>query len=128
MDFGMSRLGRVNFRESNRSPFLAGGGEFPRMQNHSEQTIREIDEEVKRIIDEGLAHVRHILGNRRSALDATSQELMEQEVINSETLVRIIEENSPSPMIVPGTDAERKPTTQAADEDAAEKPSGSAGG
>ena len=29
MDFGMSRLGRVNFRESNRSPFLAGGGEFP---------------------------------------------------------------------------------------------------
>ena len=26
MDYGMSRLGRVNFRESNRSPFLVSGG------------------------------------------------------------------------------------------------------
>ena len=26
MEFGMSRLGRVNYRESNRSPFLAGSG------------------------------------------------------------------------------------------------------
>ena len=31
MDFGMSRLGRVNFRESNRSPFLYSGGEFGRI-------------------------------------------------------------------------------------------------
>ena len=30
MDFGMSRLGRVNFRESRRSAFLAGGDDFPR--------------------------------------------------------------------------------------------------
>jgi len=49
MDFGMSRLGRVNFRDSNRSPFLAGGGDFGRVQHHSETTAREIDEEVKRI-------------------------------------------------------------------------------
>ncbi|MCH8840755.1 MAG: ATP-dependent zinc metalloprotease FtsH, partial [Planctomycetes bacterium] len=129
MDFGMSRLGRVNFRESNRSPFLAGGGEFPSMQSHSEQTAREIDEEVKRIIDEGLDCVRHILEKRRAALDATSRELMEHEVINAEKLASIIEENSPSPMIVPGTEAERKQAAQAAGEDAAaEKPSGSAGG
>ena len=129
MDFGMSRLGRVNFRESNRSPFLAGGGEFPRMQNHSEQTVREIDEEVKRIIDEGLERVRHILEKRRAALDATSHELMEQEVIDSEELARIIEENSPSPLIVPGTDAERKPVAGTGeDEPPTEKPSGSVSG
>ncbi len=127
MDFGMSRLGRVNYRESNRSPFLAGGGEFPRMQNHSEQTVREIDEEVKRIIDEGLERVRHILGKRRAALDATSQELMEQEVIDSEELSRIIEENSPSPMIVPGTDSELKRPTKS-DTPAKDASPGSAGG
>ena len=35
---------------------------------------------------------------------------MKQEVIDSEELTRIIEENSPSPMIVPGTDSEpRRP-------------------
>ncbi len=128
MDFGMSRLGRVNYRESNRNPFLAGGGDFPRMQSHSEQTAREIDEEVKRIIDEGLERVRHILSKRRAALDATSSELMVQEVIDSTELARIIEENSPSPMIVPGTDSERKRSGPTATvEPGAEKSTGSAG-
>ena len=78
MDFGMSRLGRVNYRESNRSPFLPSG-ELSRSQSHSEQTTREIDEEVRRIIDEGLERVRHTLAKRRNALDAIARELMEQE-------------------------------------------------
>src|ERR1700730_5072311 len=60
MDYGMSRLGRVSYRESTRSPFLAGGGaEMARGPMHSEQTAREIDEEVKRIVDESIAKVRH---------------------------------------------------------------------
>jgi cell division protease FtsH len=107
MDFGMSRLGRVNYRESNRSPFLIGS-EMARMQTHSEQTAREIDQEVKRIIDEGLQRTRHILESRRTALVAISEQLIKQEVIDASDLKRIIEENSPSPMIVPGTDAEAK--------------------
>ncbi len=115
MDFGMSRLGRVNYRESNRSPFLATGGDMPSMQSHSEETAREIDEEVRRIIDEGLERVRHILAKRRAALDAISHELLDQEVIDSEELSRIIEENSPSPLIVPGTDAEPKRTPKSDD-------------
>ena len=70
MDFGMSRLGRVNYRERNRSPFLVSALEMPRSQHHSEQTAREIDQEVKRIIDEGLQRTRHILEIRRAALEA----------------------------------------------------------
>ncbi len=112
MDFGMSRLGRVNYRESHRSPFIAMGGGEGRASSHSEQTAREIDEEVTRIINEGLERVRHILVKRRAALDAISQELIQQEVIDSETLTRIIEENSPSPMIVPGTDTEPRRTVK----------------
>ena len=46
---------------------------MPRMQHHSEQTAREIDEEVKRIIDEGLRRTKHILETRRDALVAVSQ-------------------------------------------------------
>src|SRR5439155_10225630 len=30
MDYGMSRLGRINFRESNRSPFIYSGADMPR--------------------------------------------------------------------------------------------------
>jgi cell division protease FtsH len=108
MDFGMSRLGRVNFRESNRSPFLAGSGDMQREHSHSEQTAREIDEEVKRIIDESLEKVRHIVESRMASLEALSARLIEKEVIDSDELKQIIEANTPSPKIVPGTSAGRK--------------------
>jgi cell division protease FtsH len=114
MDFGMSKLGRINFRDSNRSPFLLSSLETPRSQYHSEQTAREIDQEVKRILDEGLQRTRHILETRRAALEAVSQELIKQEVIDSAELKRLIEANSPSPMIVPGTDSDGKRRTSAA--------------
>jgi cell division protease FtsH len=108
MDFGMSQLGRVNYRESNRSPFLYNGGEFGRVQHHSEETAREIDEEVKRIVDENLERVRTILGERRQALEAVTAALMEHETIDSEQLKRILDETSPGARIVPGTSAEPK--------------------
>jgi len=108
MDYGMSRLGRINFRESNRNPFLYSGTEYSRVQHHSEQTAREIDQEVKRILEEALERTRRILNSRRAALEAISQELLKQEVIDATELKRIIETSSPSPMIVPGTDSEGK--------------------
>ncbi len=121
MDYGMSRLGRVNFRESNRSPFLAGSGDMQREHSHSEQTAREIDEEVKRIIDESFEKVRHILETRMSSLQALSARLIEKEVIDSDELKQIIEANSPSPQIVPGTTTERKrQATEAAEREPGE--------
>jgi len=114
MDYGMSRLGRVTFRRSNRSPFLAGGGELPQVATHSEQTSREIDEEIKRIVDQAIEKVRHILDSRRKALVAMSECLLKQEVIDADKLRTIVEENSPSPMIVPGTQADPKAIRPAA--------------
>jgi cell division protease FtsH len=114
MDFGMSKLGRINYRDSNRNPFLVSALDMPRSQHHSEQTAREIDQEVKRILDEGLNRTRHILESRRAALEAVSQQLIKQEVIDSAELKRLIEANSPSPMIVPGTDSDGKRRTSAA--------------
>jgi cell division protease FtsH len=114
MDFGMSRLGRINFRDSNRSPFLVSSMEVPRSQHHSEQTAREIDQEVKRILDEGLQRTRHILETRRATLEAVSRKLIKQEVIDATELKRIMEETSSSPMIVPGTDADGRRRASAA--------------
>jgi cell division protease FtsH len=129
MDFGMSQLGRVNFRESNRSPFMYSGGEFTRSQHHSEETAREIDQEVKRILDENLERVRSILGERRQALEAVTAELMEHETIDSEQLKRIMEETSPGARIVPGTAAEPKRPSimrSTSDDAAKEKDTGAA--
>jgi cell division protease FtsH len=109
MDYGMSRMGRVNFRESDRSPFLvSGGGDLGRPRMHSEQTAREIDQEVKRIIDESMGKVRQILEARRNSLEALSKRLIEREVIDGQELRQLVDETSPSPLLVPGTDADRK--------------------
>jgi cell division protease FtsH len=102
MEFGMSRLGRVNYRERSRSIYLPGVDDV-RDRSHSEQTSREIDLEIKRIIEECLEKVRHILATRRKALVALAERLIEKEVIDTEELRQIIEANSPSMAIVPGT-------------------------
>jgi cell division protease FtsH len=105
MEFGMSRLGRVCYRESPRSVFLAGYDGEPPIRNCSEQTAREIDLEVKRILDEALEQTRRILITRRAALEALTRRLMEIESIDAEELREIIERNSPGPRVVPGTEA-----------------------
>jgi hypothetical protein len=73
------------------------GGQF------SEQTAREIDVEVKRIIDEGVSDVRDLLQNRRAALDALAKRLVEKEVIDGSEVRAIIEAHYPGPKLVPGT-------------------------
>jgi len=103
MDYGMSRLGKVNYRESRRSAFLAGAEDLGRERGHSEETTREIDEEITRIITQSLDNVRHILKTRRKALVALAERLIEKEVIDTAELRQIVEANSPSAMIVPGT-------------------------
>ena len=45
-------------------------GGIPGERTHSEQTAREIDEEIRRILAEALGQVRHILETRRPALVA----------------------------------------------------------
>ncbi|MBN2475925.1 MAG: ATP-dependent zinc metalloprotease FtsH [Pirellulales bacterium] len=116
MDYGMSRLGRINYRESGRSVFLGGQDEMPRERTHSEQTAREIDEEIKHIIDQSQEKVRHILHTRRKALLALAERLIEQEVIDTDELKQIVEANSPSPMIVPGTTSvPKRPTAEQAE-------------
>jgi cell division protease FtsH len=108
MEYGMSRLGRVNYRESKRSPFLAPAPYDYDGRQHSEQTMREIDEEVTRIIDEAVEKVRNILRVRRQALEALTTRLIEKETIGADELKEVIDANSTSPLIVPGTEAEPK--------------------
>jgi cell division protease FtsH len=102
MDYGMSRMGRIAFREATTSVFLFGGSD-ERIPHHSEETAREIDREVKRILEESLTKVRDILATRRAALLALAEELIEVESMEAAELKQIIEQNSPGPQVVPGT-------------------------
>ena len=78
----MSELGRVCYRDNNQSAFLATGPE-DRMLSLSEETSRQIDAAVRRIVDECLAKVREILNTRRDALVALAEELMVVESVDA---------------------------------------------
>ena len=108
MEYGMSRLGRVNFRGASRSAFLAIPGGEDATRGYSERTAREIDEEVRRIIEEAIEKVRHIVETRRPALEALTRRLIDVESVNAEELQRIMEEYSPGPRVVPGTTEPRR--------------------
>ena len=107
MDYGMSRLGRINFRRSTRSAFLAGNNGEGYQMTHSEEMAKLIDEEVSRIVNDALVQTREILEQRREVLEAVTQRLLEVESIDSEELKRLIEEHSTAPWLVPGTVTEK---------------------
>ncbi len=102
MDYGMSRLGRITFRHSPRSSFLNPGYE-EQVRQFSEETAKEIDVELKRILEKALDNVTEILKSRYDALVAVAKRLIEIESVDSAELKRIIEEHTPGPQVVPGT-------------------------
>jgi cell division protease FtsH len=88
VEFGMSPVvGRLNYL---RTPRQAdpGGSE----QKWSEETAREIDLEVRRIVEEAQARARGILEEKRAALDRMAARLMEQETLDSAELDRLLED------------------------------------
>jgi cell division protease FtsH len=87
-EYGMSRLGRI-YLSAPTSAFLAGPDGDTR--GHSEQTAREVDLEVRAIIDACLHEVRTILDKGRSALEAVAQRLIEKEVLEDRELLELLE-------------------------------------
>ncbi len=84
-EFGMSRaIGRVSYQNEGRSPFMSGGG--ANSDAWSQQTAREIDLEVRRVMDEAERATRAILERRRMALEDVACLLIEQESIDAAEL------------------------------------------
>ena len=104
-EFGMSaKLGRVHYSETRRSPFLGSNSSAEPI--HSEDTIREIDLEVRRIIDEAATSALDILKERLEVLEHMTKELLEIEVMDAEHLKRILDSHKTGPQLVPGTSAQ----------------------
>ena len=104
MQYGMSSMGRINFKEDRSNPFLAGASGGGGMRQYSEDTAKNIDSEVKRIIEQAIEAVRETLIVRKQALVALTERLIEVESVDADELQEIIDENSPGPLLVPGTD------------------------
>ena len=90
VEFGMSEsFGAISFDSRTRSRFLdvGLGGDHA---DYSEETAREIDAEVRRIVRNAHERARALLAERRETLDRVARRLLEKEVIEGEELREIV--------------------------------------
>jgi cell division protease FtsH len=94
--YGMSsELGPVRLGKNHQHVFL--GRSLGEERDYSEQTAREIDSEVRAIIESAHERAKSILIKNRAQLDLLAKELMEREILDSEDVDRILKAASPEP-------------------------------
>jgi cell division protease FtsH len=90
MRFGMSeKLGPRVFGHDHGQPFL--GREFSAEPDYSDDVAREIDDEIRRIVEEAHQVARDILLAHRDDLDLTSDILMRRETIEREQFIQLLD-------------------------------------
>jgi len=119
MRFGMSeKLGPRVFGHDHGQPFL--GREFTSEPDYSDEIAREIDDEIRRIVEEAHQLARQVLEEHRQNLEMTSEILLKRETIEREQFIELLEgktedevfgrEEPPVPVPPPAPEApERKP-------------------
>ncbi|MGI5861443.1 MAG: ATP-dependent zinc metalloprotease FtsH [Myxococcales bacterium] len=90
-EYGMSMaLGPVNLSEQGRSVFLGAGAAAPELRNYSEQTALAVDDEVRRLVQEGLDRARQVIKRHREEIQRLAAQLLISEVVDSEMLESIL--------------------------------------
>jgi cell division protease FtsH len=90
MRFGMSeKLGPRVFGHDHGQPFL--GREFSSEPDYSDDVAREIDGEIRRIVEEAHQMARSILEQHRQQLDYTSKILLRRETIEREEFIQLLD-------------------------------------
>lgn len=81
-------LGTVMYGENQEEVFL--GMSMQRHQSISEQTAQKIDSEVRRLVAHGYEEARRILTEKRDALEAVAQALLEHETLTGDEVRRVM--------------------------------------
>jgi cell division protease FtsH len=85
-ELGMTKkLGPVAYGENEENVFL-GREMTSRREDYSEDTAREIDEEVRAIVEQQYAVAKQVVVENREKLDRLAQSLLERETLDSEEI------------------------------------------
>jgi cell division protease FtsH len=116
-EYGMSeRLGTVALGHKEELVFL--GREIGEQKNYSEKTAEAIDEEIRRLIDEGYQKAVEIITGHRDVLDRIAAALIQFETLDGDNLERVFRGEPPvgppaeTPQPVPTESQRERPTMQ----------------
>lgn len=95
--FGMNKdLGKLAFGKGHQPSFL--GRDFFQDKDYSEETARQIDEEVAKLVASAYERAKSIITSNRSKLDAIANRLIEKEVTDIDEIRSLLELPLPEPL------------------------------
>ncbi len=93
-EFGMSdKLGPLSFGKRDELVFL--GREIGEQRNYSDDVARQIDEEVRAIIDKAYERATDVLTTHRDRLVALAEQLVAEETVDSEAFEKLFTDLPP---------------------------------
>lgn len=87
-EWGMSNLGPLTFGKKREEIFL--GREISQRRDYSEETAKEIDKEVRRIVEEQQERAIRIIKENLHSLHAIAKNLLEKEVLSGNDIDKIL--------------------------------------
>src|ERR1700686_1856724 len=101
--YGMSeRVGLGSCAQ--RQPTFLNSSESQIQRDCSEETAREIDQEVRKLLDESYDDAKEVLSAHRDELELLTTELIKHEAMDGKTFYRLIGREQPNmPVTEPGT-------------------------
>ena len=101
-EWGMSdKMGPISYMDNEETMFL--GREIQKTRNLSEATQWDIDQEIRKIVDEAYVHARTLISENRAKLETISELLIKYETLTGEDVDRILRGED----IVPEKEGER---------------------
>jgi cell division protease FtsH len=120
--WGMSEaLGPRTFGKSEEMIFL--GREISESRNYSEKVAEEIDDEIRRLIEDAQARARAVLNERRPILEKLVTVLLEVETVEGDELTRLLNSDPSEPWPPPGEHRPEPPSAPEAPSAPAPRPS-----
>jgi cell division protease FtsH len=98
-EWGMSSLGPLTFGKKEEQIFL--GRELSQHRDFSEETAREIDSEVRRLVNTGYEKAKNIILENRDAMVRIALALLEREVLDATELKLILEGKQLPARVIP---------------------------
>ena len=94
--FGMSDVVGLAHCAQRQNPLAAGPDGFIQ-RDCSEQTAREIDQEVKKLLDQAYTEAKAVLRAHRGQLDLVAGELLQRETLDGKAFKRLLGLDGPPP-------------------------------
>jgi cell division protease FtsH len=87
-EWGMSELGPLSFGKQDEQIFL--GREIAQHRDYSESTAIRIDDQVRKLVEDGYSRARHIIEERSDAMVRVADALLEREVLDGAEVLDLI--------------------------------------